>query len=444
VAAPTTTPPATTSRVDEDYPFSPVPESRRKPFRDVIVVVAGFLFFTPTMLAGGQVAVEFPFREYVLWAAVATAVLAAYIGLIGVLSSRTGLSTVLLARAVFGRVGGKWASVVLGGSQIGWYGITVAALADLTSRALGWSVVWPIIVGGGIAMAVTAYYGFRGIEILSWISVPLMLALCLWVTVLATREVGGVSGFLGLDGAGTMPVGTALTLMIGTFISGGTQMGNWTRFARPTRRTFVGIFATVLVCQFAMLFFGGVGAAAYGQPDFAELLVALGLIVPGLLLLLFNLWTTNDNTAYAFGVAGAELFERNDKRPFVVGGVVIGIALALTGVANDLVGFLVVLGIAIPPLGGALIGYGFFVWKGRDPRIAVGDEPLVRWSGLGAYLLGTAAAVVGDRLSLGVPAVQGVLVAIVAAPLLAALFGDGRAVTRTSTDIPPTAEEDTA
>ncbi|MDR2722461.1 MAG: cytosine permease, partial [Cellulomonadaceae bacterium] len=134
---------ATASPIDEDYPLTPVPMARRKPFRETLVVIAGFLFFTPTMLAGGQVSAEFAFHNYLLWALISAVILAAYVGLIGVLSSRTGLSTVLLARATFGRIGGKWASLVLGGTQIGWYAVTVWALADLTSRALGWSALWP-------------------------------------------------------------------------------------------------------------------------------------------------------------------------------------------------------------------------------------------------------------------------------------------------------------
>ena len=125
-------------------------------------------------------------------------------------------------------------------------------------------------------------------------------------------------------------VGGAVTRQtIGTFISGGTQMGNWTRFARTGRVAIAGTFVAVIVVQFAMLFFGGVGATAFGQSDFAELLVQLGLLGAGLFLLVANLWTTNDNTAYAFGLAGAELFNKSDKRPFIIAGVILGIIIAI-------------------------------------------------------------------------------------------------------------------
>jgi len=407
--------------IDHDYPLSPVPQSARRRNASVIVVVVGFLFFTPTMLTAGQVAIAFPFAEFVGLAAVAAVVLAVYIAFMGAVSARTGLTTVLVARAVFGRIGGKWASIVLGGTQIGWYGITLATLADLMGRALGLEATWPIALIGGVLMAVSAYVGVKGIELLSWISVPLMLALCIWVLVLSVEEADGAGGLFAMDGAGGMSAGAAITLMIGTFVSGGTQIGNWTRFARSGRIALIVTAVSVLLGQFAMLFFGSVGATAFGQGDFAELLVQLGLIGPGLVLLVANLWTTNDNAAYAYGVAGSELFGKADKRPFVIAGTVLGIVIAVSGLGNQLVPFLSLLGVVIPPLGGAIIGMFFLVWRGRDPKIAYGTEPLVRISGVVAYLSGIVAAIIGTAFDLGSPAVQGILVAVVVAPLAAAL-----------------------
>lgn len=404
-------------RVDRDYPLARVPQSARQGWFAILVVVAGFIFFTPTMVTGGQVAGAFGFVAFAGLAAVASVVLALYIATLGATSAATGLSTVLLARLSLGRVGGKWASIVLGGTQVGWYGITVGIFADLFASALGWDVSWPLAIIGGLVMATTAYWGFKGIEILSWVSVPLMFALCIWITVVSVDEVGGWGGMLATTGDGTLSPGLAITMMIGTFISGGTQVGNWTRFAKNPRTAFLICLGVLLVIETAMLVFGGIGAIAFGEPDFTALLFTMGLALMGVLLLTFNLWTTNDNTAYAFGVAGAELANRNDKRPFIVIGVVIGIALAVTGVANALTGFLVTLGTVIPPLGGVIIGTYLFVWRRRDPGTDVTRVGAFVWPGIIAYLLGTAAAAFGAVTGIGSPAVQGIIVAIVAAPL---------------------------
>ncbi|MFF5986586.1 cytosine permease [Prauserella flavalba] len=419
-ARPASAPP---SPIDRDYPLDRVPIAERKGVASVAVVIAGFGFFTPTMVTGGQVAVDFAFAQFLGLAVAAALVLACYIATMGVASARTGLTTVLLSRLVLGKLGGKWASVLLGGTQVGWYGITIGVLATLLGGAFAWQTTWPIAVVGGVAMAVTAYKGFRGIEFLSWISVPLMTALCVWISVSAVGEAGGWDGLFDHAGTGDTSVGVALTLMIGTFISGGTQIGNWTRFASGGRPAFVITACTILLVQTAMFFFGGVGAIGYGEPDFANVLMLMGSVGVAVFLIIANLWTTNDNAAYAFGVAGAELTGKPDKRPFVIGGVAIGIVMAITGIADALTAFLTVLGVLIPPLGGAIIGTFVFVWRRRDPGTDLASVPLVCWPGLLAYLGGTAVAIAGATFDAGIPAVQGIVVAMLLAPALRGLAG---------------------
>lgn len=405
--------------VDPDHPVGRVPRSARRPTLSLVIVIAGFFFYTPTMVTGGGVSASFSFGPYLSLALTASLVLAVYIGLLAVASSRTGLTTVLLSRLVLGRWGGKWASLILGGTQVGWYAITVGILGDLVSAAFGWSVAWPVIVIGGILMATTAYLGFKGIEAISWVSIPLMLILCGIVLFQSMDRVGGWQGLLAVEGNGEMGGGLALTLMVGTFVSGGTQIGNWSRFDRGTpARVFTLTALAVIVVQFGMLFFGGVGAAAYGEPDFVNLLMTMGLAGAAVILLVANLWTTNDNAAYAFGVAGAELFERKSKNPFIIGGVAIGIVLALTGVAEAMTGFLVIVGIAIPPLGGVLIGTFFAVWRGRGPGQDLDRQPRLRIPGAISYLLGAAAALTCSLTSWSSPAIVGILVAAACAAAL--------------------------
>lgn len=405
--------------VDRDYPATRVPRSARRPTLSLVIVIAGFFFYTPTMVTGGGVAASFAFGPYLGLAVTAAAILAVYIGLLAVASSRTGLTTVLLSRLVLGRWGGKWASIILGGTQIGWYAITVGILGNLVSAAFGWSVAWPVVIVGGILMATTAYLGFKGIEVISWISIPLMLLLCGIVLAQSLDHIGGWDGLLAVEGSGEMSAGLAITLMVATFVSGGTQIGNWSRFDRGTpARVFTLTALAVIVVQFGMLFFGGVGAAAYGEPDFVNLLMSMGLAGAAVLLLVANLWTTNDNAAYAFGVAGAELFERKSKSPFIIAGVAIGIVLALTGVADAMTGFLVLVGVVIPPLGGVLIGTFLTAWRGRDPGLDLEDQPRLKVPGVASYLAGAAVAVLCNLLSWGSPAIVGIIVATACAAAL--------------------------
>ena len=427
MASEATQPPTgpTTEKIDPDYPLTQVPRHARRGIASLMVVLLGFTFFTPTMFAGAEIGAALSFNQLLVVIIAGSALLGVYVGAIAVIGARTGLTTVLLARYTLGRVGAKWADLLLGGTQVGWYAVTVGFLALIVSAAFGWgdgAIPWIIIVGS-ILMGLTAYYGYRGMEILSAVSVPLMTILCVWVLFRALDDTGGISGLVQLEGSGAIGWGTGITIVVGTFASGGTQVANWSRFARTTRDAWITAGAAFLLANGLMLGFGAVGGLVYDEPDFSEVLIAQGLILWGVVLLLLNYWTTNDNAAYAFGVAGAEAFNVPSKRPFIIGGVAIATVLALTGIYQQLDTYLILLGVFIPPLGGVIIGDHVFVWRKRPlPAFEEAEIPAVRWACLAAYAVGVAAAWVTNELSFGVPPLQGILVAALLVPVFESLL----------------------
>lgn len=50
-----------------------------------------------------------------------------------------------------------------------------------------------------------------------------------------------------------------------------------------------------------MFIFGAAGAAAVGQADISDVMIAQGLLLPAIIVLGLNIWTTNDNALYASG-----------------------------------------------------------------------------------------------------------------------------------------------
>ncbi|GAA4744215.1 cytosine permease [Modestobacter marinus] len=400
--------------VDPDYPIDPVPATARRSLFSLSIVLLGFTFFTPTMLAGAQIGAAFPASSLIWVLLLGSAVLGVYVGTIGGIGARTGLTTVMMCRYTLGTRGAKLASLLLGGTQVGWYGVTVATLAQLTASALGWEGRGPevaLMVVGGAVMGATAYFGYKGMYALSLVSVPLLLALAGWVTWRSLEEVGGWSGLGAIVPSETMTVAVAVTIVVGTFASGGTQAPNWTRFARTPSAGFWACLVAFLIGELLMLGFGAVGAVAFGEGDFVLVLYQLGLVGWGLVFLVANLWTTNDNTAYNFGVAGAEIADSRSKKPFVVGGVVLGTLLAVTGIYDNLIDYLVWLGILIPPLGGVVIGDFLARWRGG----MTGDTALlpgIEWRNVAVYLVASLAAWASNEAGWGIPPVIGVLVAV--------------------------------
>jgi cytosine permease len=406
----TAPPPA---EVDPDYPIDPVPPHARRSLFSLAVVLLGFTFFTPTMLAGAQIGAAFSASTLIWVLLLGSAVLGVYVAVIGGIGARTGLTTVMMCRYTLGSRGAKLASVLLGGTQIGWYGVTVATLAGLTMGALGWegrTTELLLMVAGGAVMGVTAYYGYKGMYALSVVSVPLLLVLAGWVTWRSLDEVGGWSGLSAIEPATTMPVAAAVTIVVGTFASGGTQAPNWTRFARTPSAGFWACVVAFLVGEMLMLGFGAIGALSFGEGDFVLVLYELGLVGWGLVFLVANLWTTNDNTAYNFGVAGAEIANSRSKKPFVIGGVILGTLLAITGIYDNLIQYLVWLGILIPPLGGVIIGDFLARWRGGMPGTSA--LPGFEWRNLAVYVVAAFAAWWSSEAEWFIPPVVGVAVAV--------------------------------
>lgn len=384
------------------------------------MVLLGFTLFTPTMVAGAQVGAAFEFAPLLGVLLLGAAILGLYVGVLGWIGARTNLTTVLMARYAFGQRGAKLASVLLGGTQIGWYGVSVATLALLTAQAAGWEsdlAVRLTMVAGGIAMGATAYYGYRGMYVLSVVSVPLLVLLAAGVAWGALGEAGGLAGLTAITPEETMPLTAAVTVIVGTFASGGTQAPNWTRFARTPGAGFWACVSAFFVGQLLMLFCGAIGAFAFGEGDFVLVLFQMGLVGWGVVFLVANLWTTNDNTAYNFGVAGAELFNSRSKKPWVIAGVVIGTALAVTGIYDHLLDYLTWLGILVPPLGGVIIGAFLGSWRSGLPEYAA--LPAVRWDNLSVYAAACAAAAAANQWGWFIPPIVGIVVSTAGALVLA-------------------------
>lgn len=272
-------------------------------------------------------------------------------------------------------------------------------------------------------MGFTAVYGFKGMEIVSYVAIPLILILTIWTPILGVREAGSWAALAALPPTSeAMTMTTALTIIVGTFASMGTQVTNWSRFAKTTTVSFIAALLAFFVGNGIMVFAGGIGAIAFQQADLVEVFLEMGIIFWALIILTINIWTTNDAAAYAFGMAGAEFFNKENKRPYIIGGVVIATVLAVSGAYNFLIPYLVALGIFIPPLGGTIIGDYLFVWKRQMPNLKDVEFKTFRVANIIAYAIGTIVAYVTNSNGIGIPPLQGIIVAALMVPVMNAIM----------------------
>lgn len=398
----------------EDYPLSAVPDEVRQGFWPITLVLLGFTFFSATMWGGASLGAAFSFwPDLAVIILCGNAILAAYVAGLGYVGYRSGLSTVLSARFAFGDLGSRWCDVLLGLTQVGWYAWGTATIAIVLVRLLGLDARYqvPLMVVFGLGFCLTACIGYRGLAALSRVAVPAILLLIAASVTVALRDAGSSAGPLA---AGTLTVAEALTIVVGTFVSGGTQVANWTRFAGSGRTAVSSSLLAFFFGNGLMIAVGAVGAAVYGLDDIVEVLAVQGLLSAGVLLLFLNIWTTQDNTIYNFSVAGCHFCRTGRRRLVTVAGAAVGTLLALLGMYDWLIPYMVVMGVFIPPLGGVIMADFFIGHRGRYPAL---DDAVPRFNrrGLAAYAAGSLAAI----LLPGIPPFNGIVAAVLVYACLA-------------------------
>jgi cytosine permease len=371
----------------------------------------GFTLYSGTLFAGGLVGPAYRFfPDLVGLIIIGNLILGVYATALGYIAANTGLSTVLMARFSFGSIGSRWVDFILGFTQIGWYAWGSALMADLLNKLAGvpasWN--WLTILFFTYFFCSTAYIGYRAMDWLSRIAVPAMLILMFWSLTIALGKVGGFEGLQAIVPTKPMPWGEAMTIIVGTFISGGTQATNWSRFAKSGNTAAISTMAAFFFANGFLIFCGAFCALVYSNEDIVQVMALQGLLFWGLVLLFLNMWTTQDNTIYAFSVAGAHMFRTSKRHLFVLGGATVALVLAWGGIYKMLVPFLILLGTFIPPVGGVIMADYWLHRRGRFPSLEE-PQPAMNWAGIIAYVIASAIA----YLTPGIKPINGIIAAVI-------------------------------
>ena len=390
-------------KVDADYSLEAVPESARKGFWNMFFVMLGFTFFSASMSVGAKLGNGLDLSGFIWACVIGGVILSAYCGVLAFIGASTGLNMDLLCRRAFGTKGSYLSSFLLGFTQIGWFGVGVAMFSIPAAQLLGINE-WILTIVAGLLMTATAATGMKALEIVSYISVPLIVILGVYSMITATAEGGGLVAIFG-QSAGGITLFTGIGYVIGSFISGGTATPNFIRFAKNRK---IAVWTTVIAFFLGntlMFCFGAVGGAFTGADDIFYVMIAQGLAIPALVVLGANIWTTNNNALYTGGLALSNITGKPMKYLTWAAGI-IGTALAIWLYWN-FCGWLNVLNCALPPIG-IIVILDYF--KNRKKYEGSHNEVIVNWFNVIGVI---AAALVANFLHWGIAAVNAMVVAAI-------------------------------
>ncbi|PXY20830.1 purine-cytosine permease family protein [Prauserella muralis] len=406
----------------DDYALTRVPASARYSWWSVAVQRFGQVSALSQFLLGATLGFGMSFWSAFLaltLGAVILEVVAIFVGVIGV---REGLSTSMLARWTgFGRAGSALIGLVIGISLIGWFGIQSAVSAQGLVALVGGLPEWAWALVFGLIVTAIVLRGFHSMAWTAYVTVPAFLILVGWsiTSELARHDVGEL--------VSSAPAGPQLTLLQGTtlvaggFIVGAVITPDMTRFNRSVgdvvKQTLVGITVGEYVIGLA----GVLLAHAVRTADITAIVTSsVGWV--GILVIIAGTVKINDWNLYSSGLGvvnfAGTVFGKRLHRGVVTGVIgVLGSVLAAAGILDAFTEFLIVLGVAFPPIAGIMVAEYFIVrrWRGElEAAKAAGAVPASAPNWVPATLLiWLVAALVGRYVEAGLPSINSLVVAFV-------------------------------
>ncbi len=357
------------------------------------MVIVGFAITLPLMITGSRMGLALGIGKAAQAFVAGGLILMAAGSLTAMVAADTRLSTYKILEFSFGSTGAKLVSLLLAMTLFGWYGVTAAlfgealrtALLDIHGVEMGATA--GVLTGSVLMIAVTVF-GFRMLDLLSMIAVPLLVMFLLAVVLQSVGSVGGESGPVTAES----DMGVSISMVVGTYIVGVVLVPDLCRYAKSVRHSVLAVVVSLGIGLPFVLAASAVPSIAANEADLVIVMVELGLGLPALLMIVFATWTSNANNLYSNSLALATVIERAAKWKITVVAGIAGTLVAVAGITDYFMPFLLALGVAVPPVAGIYLVDYFFV-GGRALYAGRRTGPLSRFNGaaFAAWLAGTVA-----------------------------------------------------
>jgi cytosine permease len=379
-----------------EYEHSAVPMAARRSMFSVTTVWIGFPMIITGAMTGSILVLGMGFFDALIAMILGNLLMFAYVGLLGMLGTRTGFNFALLASVVFGRKGYMLASGLLSTLLLGWYAVQTGITGALISTAYELNYTIMTIIAGALYIGIT-FVGVRGLHFIGLVSVPLFVVLGLWVVIDAasTTSVAAILAYPGNNGLATMSMGVGLTVVIALFIDAGTVSADFNRWAADGRSSIVATFSAFPFANLVAMLVGGIMTAALAVPDanpfgsdnmFGYMTgKQVGFLsVLAFLFLYCNLGSVCAHCLYNAATGWSRILGSHMRLMAVVLGA-IGILVAAGNVWAFFIEWLSLLGILVPPIGAIIIVDQYVL---RRPAVIDQDwrtRAFVAW-GVGSFV----------------------------------------------------------
>lgn len=407
----------------DDFSLQRVPRAARTHWFPIAIQRFGQVSALSQFLLGATLGYALNFWDAALAFLIGSIILEIVITIVGIIGQKEGMQTSLLTRWTgFGEIGSALVGLAIAMSLIGWFGIQSAISAESLDSLMPdlmpipvWSILFGLLVTAVVA------FGFKGMQWLANVTVPLFLILVGW-SVISELTQHSITDLMTRAPAGEpMSVFAGAAVVAGGFIVGAIITSDMTRFNRTpgdvVKVTVVGITLGEFVIGMA-----GVLLAHAAQSGNIVAIVTSAVGWVGLLIIVTGTLKINDWNLYSsvLGLVNFVSTTFNKALPHLATTLIVGVAgtlLAAFGILQGFIPFLTVLGAAFPPIAGIMVAEYFVVKKFRPQLDATREAetlpktaPRVVPATIVVWLI---ASVVGYFFTWGIPSITALVLSFV-------------------------------
>lgn len=398
---------------DGGYVRTRVPPAAQGSGWKTFFIVAGSLSGLPVFILGAQVAGALGFRSAIGAVALGAAIMTLLGGAGAYAGSRTRMGLAMLSDITFGRLGARLVKLLIAIALLGWFGVIISVLGATAASAVasmtGLLLPPPVIsVPLGVLVATVAMRGANGLEGIGMVLVPLTILTLILSVWLSAPHLGDV---FARSPGGSLDFSGCVSAIVGSYIVGIVIQPDYGRFVRQPWMAALGAGAALGAIFPVVLLLSSISSLAFAKPNLLEAMIALGFGLPALAVLLLGAWIDAAACLYSGSLSFAHQAPRLSFRQVVIGATIGGILLVLVHAEQKFIGFLTLLGIALPPVATVQI-LAALLGRAADLERPGTSIPPLRPAALLAWLSGVTAGALAERgwiMLTGVATVDAVL-----------------------------------
>lgn len=328
---------------------------KKKSNLDILMIMFGFTFFSGSMLIGQKMSLGMEFSNFLVCILIGGVILGIFGGILGYIGAKTGKDMKELSHMSFGKNGSYLPSLLVGITQIGWYGVGISMFAVPVANLIfpnNMFALYSLIALFGVFMTISTFIGIESITKVSYLAVTIILLFgCISIIYAFNRQSIDIITSFGKGDKISILVG--LEMVIGSYISGAITTPNFSKYGKNPKFIAIICFCAFLLGNGLMIIFGASSNILVGGSDIFNIFTYFGFEILGIVVLGLNIWSSCDNGLYSAGLEFENIFKVSHKKIILFSGFASTIFSYY--LYNNFVDFLSIMNYLLPPIEVVLI-----------------------------------------------------------------------------------------